>query len=164
MTDTNRAGTEALKSLSWRWFEEVWNQGRAETIDELLAADCAIHGPGDAGPALRGPAKFHLFAGPFRAALADIHVEVDDVLAEGDRTAVRFTVTATHAGPELGVEPTGRPVRFTGTTMIRWRDGQIVEGWNESDAAGLYRQIGLPPAGLVAPAGTGRMSCSPHAG
>lgn len=149
MADTSRTETEHLKALSRRWFEEVWNQKRSATVDELMAADCAIHGldaPSAAGPAA-GPAKFQAFAGPFQSAFPDLHIDVEDVIAEGDQTAVRLCVRATHTGPGLGVAPTGRAVRFTAICVLRWRDGKLVEGWNEFDAAGMYRQIGLPASG-----------------
>jgi predicted ester cyclase len=71
---------------------------------------------------------------------------VDQVIAEGDTTALRFTARASHSGDGLGVKATGRRITVTGMCMMRWRGGQIVEGWNEFDAAGLLRQIG-PTAG-----------------
>jgi steroid delta-isomerase-like uncharacterized protein len=144
--------THINKSLSRRWFEEVWNQGRTRVIDELLAADCIAHGLGEEGQPLRGPEHFRRFYDQFRSAFPDVRIHVQEVLAEGDRTAVRFAAQATHTGHGIGVAPTGRPVNVTGMCIMRWADGQIVEAWNEFDAAALLRQITQtpPPATLRA--------------
>jgi predicted ester cyclase len=72
----------------------------------------------------------------------DLRVTVEEVIAEGDLTAARLSVTGTHEGDHLGVAPTGRRVSFTGMTFTRWRDGKIVEGWNNVDIPGLMKQIG----------------------
>ena len=133
--------THINKSLSRRWFEEVWNQGRTRAIDELLAPDCVAHGLGEEGQPLRGPEHFRRFYDQFRSAFPDVRVQVEDVIAEGDKTAVRFSFRATHSGHGLGVPPTGRPVNVTGMVAMRWANGQIAEAWNEFDAAALLRQI-----------------------
>ncbi|MEA2206686.1 MAG: hypothetical protein QOE77_3462 [Blastocatellia bacterium] len=66
------------KTLIQRWFEEVWNQGRVETIEELLAEECVIHGLADAsGKELRGPAEFRAFHAQFREAFPEMTVTVD---------------------------------------------------------------------------------------
>lgn len=136
------ASTTDLKALSRRWFEEVWNQGQSESIDALFAAAGVAHGLSDAsGRPVLGPPGFRTFYDRFRAAFSDIHIEVDDVIAEADKTCTRFTFTATHTGPELGFAPTGRRVRITGLCLIRWQDGQIAEAWNEFDAAGMNSQL-----------------------
>jgi steroid delta-isomerase-like uncharacterized protein len=139
--------THINKSLSRRWFEEVWNQGRTRAIDELLAPDCVAHGLGEEGQPLRGPEHFRRFYDQFRSAFPDVRILVQEVLAEGDWTAVRFAAQATHTGPGIGVAPTGRPINVTGMSMMRWANGQIAEAYNEFDAAALLRQITqTPPA------------------
>jgi len=129
------------RQLSHRWFEEVWNRGNDATIDELAATDALIHGLGEDGRQLTGAEGFRHFYRLFREAFPDLHVTVEDVIAEGDKTAVRFSFRATHSGHGLGVAPTGRPVSVTGMVMMRWADGKIAEAWNEFDAAALLRQI-----------------------
>jgi steroid delta-isomerase-like uncharacterized protein len=125
------------------WFEEVWNKGRAEVIDEMFAEDVLIHGLGEGGSDLHGPDAFKVFHSQFMGAFPDIHITVEDVLSGEDRTAARFSGTATHTGPHLGVEATGKKVTFTGMTFTRWRNGQIVEGWNNVDIAGILQQVGV---------------------
>ena len=132
------------RDVMHRWFEEVWNKGREEAIDEMFAADAVAHGLTDEnGEELRGPAGFKPFFHKFREAFPDIQVTVEDCICEGDRAAARCSVRATHQGDSLGVAATNNPVEFDGLCIIRVRDGQIVEAWNNFDFATLNRQIGL---------------------
>jgi len=138
--------SEANKALVRRWFEEVWNQGREETIDELFATDGIGYGLGDTDAPLHGPAGFKPFVANLRGALPDIHMTIDDIMAEGDRVTVRITVEGTHKGGQLGVAPSGKRVRIAGIVIVRIANGQIAEGWNSWDQLGLLRQIGALPA------------------
>ena len=135
-----------LKQLTRRWFEEVWNRGNETAIDELMAPDGIAHGLGGDGKPLRGPENFKPFWRRFRGAFPDIRIQVEDVIAEGDKTAVRFSFRGTHQGDHLGMAPTNKNILATAMSFIRWRDGKIVEGWNEFDEAGMMRQLGAPPA------------------
>jgi steroid delta-isomerase-like uncharacterized protein len=135
--------SEENKALIKRWFEEVWNQGHAEAIDEMFAADGLAHGlADDAGNPLRGPKAFKSFYSAFRGAFPDIFVTVEDVIAEGDMLAARCLVRGRHEGDTLGFAATHAPMEITGITIVRIRDGKIVEAWNNFDFMKLYRQIG----------------------
>ena len=134
------------KALTRRWFEEVWNKRREEAIEEMLAPHGIAHGLAESGEDLPGPAEFRRFYRQFRSGFPDIRIKVDQVIAEGDTTAARFTAYGSHTGDGLGIKATGRPVRVSGMCMIRWKDGQIAEAWNEFDAAGLMRQLAAPAA------------------
>ena len=138
--------TSENKALVRRWFEEVWNQGREQTIDELFAPNGIGYGLGDTDLPLHGPAGFKPFVGKLRGALPDIHMTIEDIMADGDKVTVRITVTGSHKGGHLGVAPTGKTVRIAGIVMVRIANGQIVEGWNSWDQLGLLRQIGAVPA------------------
>jgi steroid delta-isomerase-like uncharacterized protein len=144
--------TTEEKTLAHHWFEEVWNKGRAEAIDEMFAEDAIAHGLGDAGGnELRGPADFKPFFYSFRAAFPDIQVTVEETVSEGDRLAARCTVTGTHAGEGIGFAATNQPVTFTGMCMLRIKDGKIVEAWNNFDFMSMFQQLGaiqpVPPPG-----------------
>ena len=133
------------KDLSRRWFEEVWNKRRSEAIDEMFATDGIAHGLEPLGrKPLPGPVAFRNFWERFCGAFPDLRVKVEDVIGEDDKTAVRFSFQGTHRGNHLGAPPTGKVIAATGMALIRWRNGQIVEGWNEFDAMGLFQQIGAP--------------------
>lgn len=136
MSEDNRAHTR-------RWFEEVWNQGREQTIDELLTAEGVGHGLGDTDRDTRGPAEFKVFWRNLRGAVPDVHIHLDDVISEGDRTVVRLTLTGTHTGNGLGVAPSGAKVHIQGIVIMRFHNGKTVEAWNSYDQLGLLRQIGV---------------------
>jgi steroid delta-isomerase-like uncharacterized protein len=131
------------KTLIHRWFEEVWNQRSEAAIDELFADDGVAHGLNDAdGNPVRGCEAFKTLHRAFLAAYPDLHITVEDTVAEGDKIAARCTVRATHAGDGLGVAATNNPVEFTGLTIVRLKDGKIVEAWNEFDFMKMYGQVG----------------------
>lgn len=129
-------------ALIRHWFEEVWNNGRAETIDELLAEDCLLYGLGDDGRPLRGPVDFREFHKTFREAFPDITVVVEDTISEGDRVAARCTVRGRHAGDSLGFAATNRDTEFTGIAIGRIENGKFVEAWNNFDFMTMFKQLG----------------------
>jgi len=135
---------EANKALIRRWFEEVWNKGRVEAIAEMFAADGVAHGlSDDPSNTMKGPADFLPFHSIFRGAFPDIEVVVEDTIAEGDLVAVRCSVRGRHTGDHLGVAASNAPVQFTGMTIVRIKDGKIVEAWNNFDFLGMNKQIGI---------------------
>jgi predicted ester cyclase len=136
--------TEKNKALLRRWFEEVWNKGRSEAIDEMMAPDAIAHGlSDDPENPLKGPSGFKPFHETFRGAFADIEVVIEDMIAEGDKVAARCSVRAKHAGDHLGIAATGAPVDFTGIAIVRVRDGKFVEAWNNFDFMRMNKQIGV---------------------
>lgn len=98
---------------------------------------------------IRGPDGFKRFVDRIRGSFPDVHVSIEDMLAEGDLVAVRLTMTMTHTAPYQGLPATGR--RLTGTQILidRVADGRIVETWQEVDALGIMQQLGaVPPPGI----------------
>ena len=136
--------TEKNKQLVRRWFEEVWNRRRNEAIDELFAPDGIAHGLEPMNlPPQPGPEPFRIFWKRFCGAFPDLYITVEDIIAEGDKTAVRISFRGTHRGDHLGVPATGKPVTATAMAFNIWRDGQIIEGWNEFDALGIFLDTGV---------------------
>lgn len=132
------------KALMERWFEEVWNKGRAEAIREMVTEDLVVHGLSDAkGEAIKGVKEFDRFHSQFVNAFPNIQVEVEDLIAEGDKVAARCTVRAKHTGDALGVAPTNTDVDFTGIAIVRISGGKIVEAWNNFDFMKMNRQLGI---------------------
>jgi len=128
------------KALVHKWFEEVWNNGRTETIDELLTDRTVIHGLGDD---LRGPSGFKPFHAAYRDAFPDVKIQIDRMIAEDDLVAVHWHATATHNGGGLGFAATRRPVQFSGMAIARFEGNKLVEGWNNFDQLALLQQIGV---------------------
>lgn len=131
------------KALARRVFDEIWSGGKLEVADELLAPDF-VGRPAGMEPVI-GPEGAKAFIGRLRTGFPDIAFTVEDMIAEGELVATRWTATGTHRGDFMGVEPTGRQVTFTGTTILRIRDGVVREGWTQLDALGLLQQIGAVP-------------------
>ena len=135
--------SEENKALLRRWFEEVWNKGRAETIDELFAEGGVANGLEDeSGQPLRGPAGFRPFFERFRSAFPDIQVSIEEMIAERDLVAARCLVRGRYQSNSLGFAATSQPVEFTGIAIVRVSDGQIVEAWNNFDFMSMFRQLG----------------------
>ena len=135
---------QAAKTLLHRWFEEVWNQGRESSIDELMGDGALVHGIATPdGKPMRGAADFKPFYQQFRAAFPDMRITVEDVLVDGDKVAARCNVTATHTGPGIASGPTNKAVSITGMCIVRTANGKIVEGWNNFDFLSLYQQLGM---------------------
>ena len=121
------------------WFKEVWDEGREDAIDRLMAPDAVAHG---LGAPITGPEQFKPVFRMFREALGDLQIEVARTVVEGDMVAVHCCVRGKHIGNAFGAAPTWRPVEFWGVTIARIRDGQLVEGWNTFDFLTMYQQLG----------------------
>jgi steroid delta-isomerase-like uncharacterized protein len=136
--------SEENKAIVRRWFEEVWNKGRSDAIDEMLAPDGVIHGlSDDPENPMKGPGDFKPFHTVFRGAFPDVDVVVEDLIAEGAKVAVRCSVRGRHTGDHLGVAASNLPVEFDGIAIVRIEDGKIVEAWNNFDFLKMNKQIGV---------------------
>ena len=131
------------EALIRMWFKEVWDEGREEAIDRIMAPDAIVHGLGGPGaPPMRGPAQFKEVFHTFREALGDLEIAVKQVVVQGDRCAAFCHVKGRHVGYRLGGPPTTQPVDIAGITIVRVQGNQIVEGWNVFDFLTMYQQIG----------------------
>ena len=133
-----------------RWFQEVWNEGRTETVYELFAPDAIAHGQESAEAELRGPKEFEAFVRKIRGAFSKIQLTVDDVFATGDKGVLRWSGVMTHTGDALGMPASGRTIRLRGITMVRFADGKVVEGWDNWDQLGMMQQIGALDKSMAA--------------
>jgi steroid delta-isomerase-like uncharacterized protein len=135
--------SEENKQILRRWFDELWNNGRAETIDELFDNDGIAHGLSeDPSEPIKGPGGFRPFYTAFREAFPNLVIVVEDMVAEGDKVAARCSVRGRHEGELRGKAATQSPVEFTGMTIVRIENGKIVEAWNNFDFMTMYKQLG----------------------
>jgi len=118
-----------IKSVSRRLIEDVFNQGRYEEIEDLLAREFVVH----SGGTDQGREEFAGMIRAYRGGLPDYHCTIDDQIAEGDRVATRWTVRGTQTAVLIGIPATGRQVILTGVAIDRVADGKIVETWLEAD-------------------------------
>lgn len=135
-----------------RWFEEVWNQGREATIDELCSKQAVGHGQTHDGSDIVGPDHFKQFWHAFRAGFSSIHIEIHQTIADGELAMVRWTLTATHTGLFLGLPPSGKRVKTTGMSVQRFVDGKILEAWDNWDQLSVMQQLGAVTLTTQAPA------------
>jgi len=133
---------EENKALVRRFVEEFWNQGNPAAADELMASDAEIHMPTGEMVDLDG---LKSFAGTFRESFPDWHSTFEELIAEGDRVAERWTGRGTHRGELWGIAPTGRRVEGPGSVFYRIADGKIVEFRGQFDMMGMMQQLGAMP-------------------
>jgi predicted ester cyclase len=112
------------------YFDEVVNKGNLSMLDQVA--------PGKT-ESLRQAISM------FIAAFPDARTVIDDIIGEGDKVVVRSTTRATHKGALMGIQPTGRPVRYAGVDIFRLEDGRIVEHWFVRDHLTLMEQLGVLP-------------------
>jgi predicted ester cyclase len=136
----------ANKALAQRWFEEVWNQGKESTIDELFHPQGKAYGFPEPHSVLTGPEAFKTIHRQFHSAFGDIHITIDDLVAEGELVAIRWTGTMKHTGDGLGFAATGKSVTLPGASFIACRDGVMTDGWNSMDMTKLTLQLQEPAA------------------
>jgi steroid delta-isomerase-like uncharacterized protein len=130
------------KAIVRRFVDEIFVQGRRETIDELLADDFVAH----TWPSTGHP-KDDLKNATERAhgALTNPRFTIDDMIAEGDRVAVRLTTGATQTGSFMGMPPSGRSYEISEIHIFRLRDGKVIEHWHQFDQMGMMKQLGAMP-------------------
>ena len=133
---------EENKAVVSRFVEEFWSQGNTAAADELMAADATIFLPG------RGQVSkesFKAFAMTLRGAFPDWYSTQEELIAEDDRVAERWTGRGTHQGEFLGVPPTGRQVTVPGFVFYRFTSGKIAEFRGLFDGLSMLQQLGAIP-------------------
>ena len=135
---------EENKALVERFVEEFWNEGNTSAADELMAPDAEIHMPTGEVVDVDG---LKGFAGTFRESFPDWHSTFEELVAEGDRVAERWTGRGTHQGELQGIPPTGKRVEVPGSVFYRIVGGKIVEFRGQLDMMDLMQQLGViaPP-------------------
>jgi steroid delta-isomerase-like uncharacterized protein len=137
--------TEQHKAIVQRWVEGGWNQGNLGLVDELYTTDYMLHDP-QSPDFPGGQAAFKQFVTNLRTGFPDIHVMIEDMLAEGDKVVWRWTITGTHTGDLMGIPATGRPVSITGIVLSRFAQSKWAEDYVNWDTLGMLQQLGVVPA------------------
>lgn len=139
--------TAEHKEIVRRYYEDAFNDGRTELLDELIAEDVLNHDPVSdetlSPEEARGFEGFVRHVEAARAAFRDATVTIEDMIAEDDTVLVRFVFTGTHEGPFAGIEPTGNQMSMSNMFLMRIEDGKIAERWAESDNLGMLQQLGI---------------------
>ena len=137
--------SEANKALARRFLEEVWNRKKPEMISHFVAEDLVRYTPDGTQRGLQGLRDdYHTYVSAF----PDAHIQVDDAMCDGDRVALRCTVTGTQRG-KLGDHPaSGKPIRLPLLTTLRIANGKVVEQHSVWDRLEMMQQIGAVPASM----------------
>ena len=130
---------EADKELVRRFVREVFEEGRVESVDELVAPDFVST---SFGITEDGPARLRAATEQIHGMLRDVSFRVEDLVAEGDKVAARLTARGTPTGPFLGIEPTGKSYEIGEIHIFRIADGRIAEHWHQFDGLCATKQLG----------------------
>jgi len=134
-----------IKALERRFIEE-WNKGKTAAmavIDELCATNITYHG--GSGEEIHGHKGFKQSMSEFYSAFPDSHFTIDDMVTEGDKVVVRWTMTGTHKGEFGGIPPTNKKMTIWGIYIDRIAGGKFVETWERFDTLGMMQQLGIVP-------------------
>jgi steroid delta-isomerase-like uncharacterized protein len=138
---------ETSNKATVRRLQDAMNTGNAElisqTIDEVFEPDVKQHTPFEATGAQT--LKEMVFARLYRA-FPDLHITVEDVIAEGDKVVERDTVTGTHQGEYMGLPPTGKSITYNEIFIVRFAGGRLAETWGVVDVFSQMKQLGMIPA------------------
>ncbi len=133
--------SEQNKAIVRRWIEEL-DKHNFEIMDEVVSPDVKFHMPGNTMTF----EPYKQFVHGVYESLPDLHHDIQDLIAEGDRVVMRAVDSGTQKGEFMGVAPTGNKVKISAIGIFCFKEGKIVEGWEELDMMGLMQQIGAIPA------------------
>lgn len=136
---------ENNKAILRRITDEAWNRGDLAVLDELIHREFVRHTP-LRPDGIHGVEGFKQHVASARAAFPDAVFVIEDEIAEGDRVVNRWGFRGTHRADFAGIPATGKAVAMTAITIVRFADGKVAEIWDEADALGLLRQLGVIPA------------------
>jgi steroid delta-isomerase-like uncharacterized protein len=130
------ADLERNKALIRAHYEATTNNFDPASIDEQVAEDFFDHAAG----ARLGPEGVKQHIQGLKSVFPDLHVTIEDILAEGDRVAVRARWQGTHGADFRGIPASGKWVEFTGMVFWRVAEGKILERWASVDLLGPLRE------------------------
>ena len=132
--------TEQNKALVNRFVDEFWSRGNLAAADELMTPDAVIH-----QPEVGGVTGLKAFNTMIRAAFPDWYSTPEELIAEGDQVAERWTGRGTHRGEFQAIPPTGKQVTVPGVVFYRIEDGKIAEFRGSFDMLSMLQQLGAVP-------------------
>jgi steroid delta-isomerase-like uncharacterized protein len=135
--------TEENKALVRRYTQEVFNAHNPDRTQEFVAGNVVSHNLPPGMPS--GVEGIKQMTHMFVSAFPDLHLTIEDVIAEGDKVVERWTGTGTQQGAFAGIPPTGKRVTTTGIDIFRIANGKVVEHWSSSNDLGLLQQLGVIP-------------------
>lgn len=125
------------------YFEEVWNKGNLAVVDEVVDANVVDHNIPSVTPA--GSEGQKVFVQVIHSAFPNLTLTVQDLLADGDKVIVRFSIRGTHQRDFMGIPPTGKSINVSAISIYRFEGDKCVELWTEFDQFGMMQQLGVIP-------------------
>lgn len=133
---------EENKAIVRRYYDEVLTGRNLAVANDLFAPDFLSHPPSGSAVDLATYLKAIEIA---HAAFADLRVDVEDQVAEGDKVVTRWTAHGTQTGSYMGIPPTGQSLIVSAIHIHRLADGKLVEHWEQIDILGALHQLGVLP-------------------
>ena len=124
----------------YRLVEQLVNKGDLSIVDEIFATNFVNHSTAAGTTPDRQGIKKYITT--VRSAFPDYHNIIEDLIAEGDKVAVRVICRGTHRAEFMGIAPTGKSVEFSAVSIFRFADGKVVERWSITDNLFLLQQLG----------------------
>jgi steroid delta-isomerase-like uncharacterized protein len=140
--------TGSRKDVVRRFIDELINRHDLDLIDELCAPDHALYHPALPEP-VHGADRLRIALTSFFESFPDLHFTIRDLVEEGDRVAMRFSIAGTNTGPFGGSPPTHGTIASSGIVIYRVVDGRIAEGRIQEDILRMLNQLGLVPSNLT---------------
>ncbi|TME14414.1 MAG: ester cyclase [Chloroflexi bacterium] len=137
--------TEENMALVRRYAEEGWGKKNLAVMDELVAPDMVDHNPIGMMDQHQGAEGVKRTILSLQTAFPDFSLTIEEMLADQDKVALRWTIRGTHQGTLMGIAPTGKAVSWSGVNIFRLTGGKIVEESGMADIAGLLQQLGALP-------------------
>jgi steroid delta-isomerase-like uncharacterized protein len=132
--------------LARRWFKEVWNEGKTQTIYDLMDENAIAVGQDQPGVEIRGPREFEMFVNRIRGAFPDQKITLEDAFGADDKVVIRWSAAMTHTGDQLGIPATNKRVKVTGISIAQFEKGKIVRGWDNWDQLAMQQQLAATAA------------------
>ena len=133
--------TQDAERIARRVPEEIATERRFDLVEEVYAEDCVEHAP--FGPDVEGIDAIREQLQGFIGAFSDFEATVEEVVAEGDMVAMWVTLSGTHDGDFMGIEPTGNTFEIENAVLTRVEDGKVAERWLLPDMFGMLTQLGV---------------------
>lgn len=134
--------SEDLKAIVKRSVEP-WNTGNLTILDEIYDKDFKKNDPFNPTPSDLEGYKFYISES--RKGMPDLHVTIEDLIAEDDKVVCRWVCSGTMTEEVFGIPATGKKATWTGMTINRFESGKIVESWWNEDLYGMLQQMGVIP-------------------
>ena len=136
--------SEENKAVLRRFYDEFFNSGNLDVADEIIGPDCPLYfGSMFMG---NGPEAFKQTRAMMHGGFPDLHLTIEEMVAEGEKVAERLSARGTHEGEFMGVAPTGKRIEWQGQAFFHFSEGKVLECRGMPDMLGLLQQIGAVPA------------------